>query len=145
MLGTTQAEPGYNGEVTAKTSGEPHAVSADAAVHRIGGARVENLRLKPQERILEPPGISVLLGGTPREAAERVQQAFPHAAGLQRAARIVGSATAASIRRASFDVIALPTRHLPSHGRLTHPRGAAGFSDANLEVLSRVFRETITS
>jgi hypothetical protein len=42
-----------------------------------------------------------------------------------------------------FDVIPLPTNNFPNHGRLIHPtQGAAGFTRANLEQLSRVFTDT---
>lgn len=118
-------------------------VSPDTLVHRIGGARIENLRLKPKERSLQPPGISVFLGGKPMEAAEQVCAAFPNANRLLAAARTVASATAKDIRQVGFDVIVVPTRHFANHGRLTHPDGVAGFDDKNLKVLAQAFLETV--
>jgi hypothetical protein len=111
-------------------------------VHRIGGRAIANLRLKPRERALTPPGISVLIGGTPQEAADQMRQAFPRAQGLHQAARTVGSAVVDAIRQAGFDVIAVPTGNLPNHGRIIHPLGAAGFIDEALEELSRALQET---
>ncbi|MFO0967047.1 MAG: hypothetical protein U0793_15885 [Gemmataceae bacterium] len=40
-------------------------MSAGKDFHRIGGAAIENLRLKPRERRLGKPGISVLKADTP--------------------------------------------------------------------------------
>jgi hypothetical protein len=58
------------------------ALAPGLVVHRIGGGAVANLRLKPRERSLTPPGISVILGGTPQDAADQMRQAFPRAQGL---------------------------------------------------------------
>jgi hypothetical protein len=51
-------------------------------LHRIGGASVENLRLKSREAALDIPGISVLKVPTPREAAQQMRDAFPKAKAL---------------------------------------------------------------
>lgn len=127
--------------------GKPQDVPPETAIHRIGGAGVANLQLKPSEHVLQPPGISVLLGGTPQEAADLMRAAFPdpvqHARLHEEAGR-VGSTTAAALRQVGFEVVPVPTRRLPSHGRLTHPEGTAGFTEANLEQLSRIFHETST-
>ena len=48
----------------------------DAVVHRIGGADVPNLRLSPLDAAQTPPGISVLIGGTPQDAAAQIRGAF---------------------------------------------------------------------
>jgi hypothetical protein len=112
------------------------------AMHRIGGSRVENLRLKPREAMLNPPGISLLQAPSPGEAARQMREAFPAADGLHEAAQVIGSTTIDNIRRAGFDVIPNPTRKLPNHYRLVHPDGVAGFNDENLARLSAVFTET---
>jgi hypothetical protein len=111
-------------------------------IHRIGGGAAGNLQLEPKERTLRPPGISVLIGGTPRDAADQMRQAFPRARGLHQAAHTVGSATVDAIRRAGFDLIAVPTQNLPNHARIIHRLGAAGFTDEALQDLSRAFQDT---
>ncbi len=121
------------------------AVPADIVVHRIGGAAVENLRLKPKEKTLTPPGVSLLLGGTPEKVRQDARRAFPHAGVLLEAAATIGTATVAAIRAAGFDVIADPTRHFPNHARLVHPKGIDGFSDANLAELCKVFTNVTRS
>lgn len=110
-------------------------------LYRIGGGSIENLRLKPMERDLVPPGVSVLLGGSPEAAARALRGAFPHATQLREASNIVGASTVELVRQAGFDVIPDPTKKLPNHGRLIHQRGIAGFVDANLQKLSRVFQD----
>ncbi len=111
-------------------------------VHRIGGGTVENLRMKAAESTLDPPGISVLKATTAGEAAAQIRSAFPRAARLHAAARTVGSTSEAAIRSAGFEVMADPTRKLPNHHRLIHPKGAAGFTEDNLAVLASVFTNT---
>ena len=111
-------------------------------IHRIGGGTLENLRLKPAETGLNPPGISVLKTPTPGEAAAQMRAAFPKAAGLHEAAKMVGTTSEDSIRDAGFDVIANPTKKLSNHHRIIHPDGVAGFSDENLARLVEVFFNT---
>jgi hypothetical protein len=111
-------------------------------IHRIGGGTVENLRLKPAEAALHPPGISVLKAPTPGEAAEQIRAAFPKAAGLHEAAKTVGTSSEELIRSAGFDIIANPTRRLPNHQRIIHPDGVGGFTDENLAKLAEVFTNT---
>jgi hypothetical protein len=111
-------------------------------MHRIGGSSVDNLRLKPREEMLNPPGISLLQAPSPGEAARQMREAFPAADGLHEAAQVIVSTTADKIRSAGFDVIPNPTRKLPNHYRLIHPDGVAGFNDENLARLSAVFTET---
>jgi hypothetical protein len=103
---------------------------------------VENLRLKPAEATLHPAGISVLKTPTPGEAATQVRAAFPKAAGLHVAANTVGSTTEEAIRGAGFDIFANPTGKLPSHHRIIHPDGVAGFTDENLARLAAGFTNT---
>lgn len=114
-------------------------LAGDRDIHRIGGASIENLRLKPQELTLDVPGISVLRCATPGEAAHQMRVAFPKARRLHEAARTVGSSNEAMIRSAGFDIMPAPSRTLPNHFRIIHPDGAAGFSDENLALLAAVF------
>jgi len=111
-------------------------------IHRIGGATVENLRLKPAEANLNPPGISVLKTATPGEASAQMRKAFPKATGLHEAAKTVGTSSEVRIRSVGFDIMPNPTKKLPDHYRITHPDGAAGFTDENLERLAQVFANT---
>src|SRR5918996_2571124 len=111
-------------------------------MHRIGGSGVENLRLKPREATLNPPGISLLHATSPGEAARQMREAFPAADGLHEAAQVIGSTTVDKIRSAGFDVIPNPTKKLPNHYRLVHPEGVMGFGDENLARLSAIFTDT---
>jgi len=131
------AKPAANPQATASPAG------AVGDIHRIGGGRVENLRLKPAESDLDPPGISVLKAGAPADAAEQVKAAFPNAAKLREAARTVGSTTEEAIRGAGFDVVRDPTRKFPNHHRMIHPQGVAGFVDEDLARLSEAFTDTV--
>jgi hypothetical protein len=117
-------------------------VGSSDDIHRIGGGSVENLRLKPRETKLIPPGISVLKAPSPGHAARQVREEFPDAEGLHAAARVVGSATADKIRSAGFDLLPNPTRKLPNHYRIIHPEGESGFNDENLSRLSEAFTDT---
>ena len=103
---------------------------------------MENLRLKPREATLDPPGISLLHAPSPGEAARQMREAFPAANALHAAAQVVASATVDKIRQAGFDVFPNPTKKLPQYYRLIHPEGVGGFTDANLLRLSAVFSET---
>jgi hypothetical protein len=122
--------------------GKPEDVAADTAVHRVGGGDVANLRLSLLDQQEVPPGISVLLGGTPQEAAEQMRRAFPKSRKWRDGARIVATATASAIRVAGFDVLPDPTAKFPNHARLTHPDDSMGFTDERLEPLSRAFSNT---
>lgn len=119
------------------------AVSGD--IHRIGGASVENLRLKPRESQLEVPGISVIKAATPAEAVREIRTGLPRATALHAQARIVGTASESAIRGAGFEVIATPSSALPNHHRIIHPAGVAGFSDDNLARLAEAFTSTMGS
>jgi hypothetical protein len=122
-------------------------MDADTVVHRIGGKDIVNVRLKPREEVLQPPGFSVLVGGTPAQAAEQMRQAFPDPVKFARIRQLsdgVASATVAAIRAAGFDVRPEPSGKFPNHARLIHPAGIAGFSDPNLAHLASVFQETAT-
>ena len=127
-----------------KGEGEGKQVSGTGSgdIHRIGGGSVENLRLKPREATLNPPGISVLQAPSPGEAARQMQEAFPVAERLHEAVQVVGSTTVDKIRSAGFDVIPNPTKKLPNHYRLVHPEGGMGFGDENLARLSAIFTDT---
>ena len=111
-------------------------------LHRISGGDIDNLRLKPAEERLIPPGISVLRFGTPGEAAAAIRAAFPKASRLRAAATTVGSVSEESIRAAGFDLFADPSRKLPTHYRIVHPNGVSGFTDANLARLAAAFVTT---
>jgi hypothetical protein len=115
----------------------------DGCVHRVGGGDEKNLGLKPHEAKLDPPGISILIGGTPAETAAAFRRVFGPKSSLGRAASTVGTAEIEQIRAVGFDVIPAPTSNFPNHGRIIHPRdGAAGFTPENLERLARVFTNT---
>lgn len=111
-------------------------------MHRIGGGSVGNLRLKPREATLNPPGISLLQSPSEGEAVRQMREAFPAAERLHEAAQVIGSTTVDKIRSVGFDVIPNPTRKLPNHYRLIHPEGVKGFTDENLARLSVVFTDT---
>ena len=116
---------------------------SDAAdTHRIGGASVENLRLKPREAALDIPGISVIKSPTPGGAADEMRAGLPRAKALHEQAKTVGTASEGAIRGAGFDVMATPSTALPNHHRIIHPDGAAGFNDVNLARLAEVFTNT---
>jgi hypothetical protein len=117
----------------------PNADAGHLDIHRIGGASVENLRLKPTDAVLKPPGISVLRAPTPGEAAAAIRAAYPDATGLQSAAGTVGSTTTEAIRGADFDVIPTPSKRLPNHHRIVHRDGVVGFSEENLARLAEAF------
>jgi hypothetical protein len=118
------------------------AETAVGDMYRIGESRVDNLRLKPREAILNPPGISLLRAPSPTEAARQICEAFPSADALHEAVQVIGSTTVDNIRQAGFDVLPHPTKKLPNHYRLIHPEGVTGFHDVNLARLSAVFTET---
>jgi hypothetical protein len=100
------------------------------------------LRLSVVDRRETPPGISVLLAVTPQQAAAQMRQAFPGSRKWQATAQTVGSSTAEAVRQAGFEIVPDPTSRFPNHARLIHPAGVAGFSDANLAVLSAAFQDT---
>jgi hypothetical protein len=117
--------------------------NSDGCVHRVGGGDEKNLGLKPHEATLDPPGISVLIGGTPAETTAAFRRVFGPKSSLGKAARTVGTAEIEQIRAAGFDVVPVPTSNFPNHGRIVHPtEGAAGFTPQNLQRLSQVFTNT---
>ncbi|HEY5864192.1 MAG TPA: hypothetical protein VI542_01355 [Candidatus Tectomicrobia bacterium] len=103
---------------------------------------MENLRLKPREVTLNPPGISLLRAPSPEDAARQLREVFPAADALHNAAQVIASTTVDKIRQAGFEVLPNPTKRLPHHYRLIHPEGVAGFDDTNLRRLSAAFIET---
>jgi hypothetical protein len=122
-------------------------LASDTVVHQIGGRYIANLRLKPREEVLQPPGISLLAGGTPAEAAEQMRQAFPDPvqfARIRESSRVVGLATVGAIHAVGFEVRVDPSAKFPNHARLAHSEGVAGFSEANLTKLSSVFADVAT-
>ena len=111
-------------------------------IHRIGGASVENLRLKPREAALDIAGISVIKAPTPTAAAQEIRRGLPRARGLHEQAKTIGTTSAEAIRSVGFDIIPTPSAALPNHHRIIHPEGAASFNDANLAKLAEVFVNT---
>lgn len=114
-------------------------------VHRIGGGDVNNLKLQPLEKQLNPPGISVLCGKSAYEASKQMKKAFPNATRLHEKAKIVGSAQLDDIKAIGFDVMPDPAKKFPNHGRLIHPEDVSGFNDINLAKLSQVFKNKYIS
>jgi hypothetical protein len=113
-----------------------------APIHRVGGSAPSNLALKLSEAELQPPGISVLQGGTAGEAAAQMRAAYPNATRLHAQASTVGISTASRIEGAGFQVMPDPSKRFPNHARITHPDGADGFNDRNLQRLSEAFDDT---
>ena len=112
-------------------------------VHWVGGGDAKNLALKPHEAKLDPPGISVLIGGTPAQTAAAFRRVFGPKSTLGKAASTVGTAEIEQIRAAALDVVAVPTKNFPNHDRIIHPtQGAAGFTPENVEKLSQAFTNT---
>ena len=103
---------------------------------------VANLRLSLLDQKEVPPGISVLLGGTPQEAAAQMRQAFPSSRKWRVTAQVVGTTTAAALRQAGFEIVPDPTSRFANHARLIHPQGTPGYTDTNLEALAQCFRNT---
>jgi hypothetical protein len=125
------------GDASVAISGDPQ-----GNIHRIGGATVENLRLKPRETALDIPGISVIMAPTADAAAQEIRTGLPRAKMLHELAKTVGTASEEGIRSVGFDVIPAPSIALPNHHRVIHPDGANGFTDANLGRLAEVFRNS---
>lgn len=111
-------------------------------IHRIGGASIENLRLKPTEVNLNPPGISVIKAASPSEAAAEIRAGYRSAKRLHELAKTIGSATVEAIEKAGFQVVPTPSKNLPNHHRIIHADGVAGFSDDNLARLAGAFVNT---
>jgi hypothetical protein len=104
---------------------------------------VANLRLSPLDAQQTPPGISMLVGGTPQEAAAQMRRAFPRSRKWQETAHTVGTTTAVAIRETGFELLSDPTSRFPNHARLIHPSGVAGFTDEHLTTLAAIFRNTM--
>lgn len=123
--------------------GTPEDIAPETVAHRIGGGHVINLSLSPLDAQQTPPGISMLLGGTPQEAAAQMRLAFPRSRKWQEAAQTVGTTTAARIREAGFEIVPDPTMRFPNHARLIHPRGVSGFTGEALATLAATFCNTV--
>jgi hypothetical protein len=123
-------------------TGTPPGIAAAVVLHRVGGSDVANLRLSPLDLQQASPGLSVLLGGTPQDAAAQMRSAFPGSRKWRQTAGTVASGAVAAVRQAGFEVIPDPTNRFPNHALLIHPAGAAGFTDANLIILAKVLTET---
>lgn len=123
--------------------GRPEEITPETVVHRIGGGSVVNLCLSPLDAQQTPPGISILLHGTPQEAATQMRRAFPGSRKWRETAHTVGTTSAAAIREAGFDIVPDPTTRFPNHARLIHPQGVEGFTDEYLATLAATFRDTV--
>lgn len=123
--------------------GRPEEITPDTVVHRVGGGSVANLRLSLLDAQQMPPGISVLLHGTPQEAAAQMRRVFPGSRKWRETAHTVGTTTATAIRDAGFDIVPDPTTRFPNHARLIHLQGMAGFTDENSVTLAATFRDTV--
>lgn len=121
--------------------GKPEDITPNTYVHRVGGGDIANLQLKPIEKKLIPPGISVFLGGTQRQAAAQLRRAFPRSR-KWRGKQTVGTTTAAAVRKAGFELVPDPTTRFHNHARLIHKDGIAGFTEANIKKLSQTFQNT---
>lgn len=117
-------------------------MTPDTVVHRLAPASVIGFVPKPAELALEPPGVSLLAGGTPGEALADMRAVYPRSKKWQGTVAVC-SATVEAIRAAGFDVIADRTDNFANHARLVHPLGAAGFTDENLATLASVFTEVV--
>jgi len=114
----------------------------DTLVHRIGGASPANLALKPPEKSLTPPGISLLRAQSPEHATAMVRNVARRKgwSKMEKNAGSMGTARVADIRDAGFDVIHDPTDTWgDEHARLIHRDGVAGFNAENLQKLSNAF------
>lgn len=123
--------------------GSPEEIPPDTVVHRVGGGGAANLRLSPLDAQQTPPGMSVLLHGTPQEAAAQMRRAFPGSRKWRETAHTVGTTTAAAIRETGFDIVPDPTTRFPNHARLMHLQGVEGFTDESLAPLAATFRDTV--
>lgn len=123
--------------------GRPEEIAPETVVHRIGGGGVANLRLPPLDAQQMPPGISILLGSTPQEAAAQMRRAFPGSRKWRKAGQVVGTTTATAVRAVGFDIVPDPTMRFPNHARLIHPQGVEGFTDEHLAALAATFRNTL--
>ena len=117
-------------------------MSATGDIHRIGGSGIDNLRLKPRELKLTPPGISVVRSSDPARAIADMRRAYQHLAWVHQSPLSIGTTTLEAIRAAGFDMIAVPSLHMANHCRIIHPAGAAGFTDVNLAALAAAFTDT---
>ena len=120
------------------------ALAGGTAVHRLGGKALENFRLQPKEKNLNPPGISVHLGSEPVATVKQMLRIYNDPKRFSRIhalAERVASSTVDQVRAVGFDVIPDPSTNFPNHGRLVHPRGIAGFDDVSLQQLASAFVE----
>src|SRR5258708_19420514 len=99
--------------------------NSDGCVHRVGGGDEKNLGLKPHEAKLDPPGISVLMGGTPADTAAAFRRVFGPKSSLGKAAKTVGTADIEQIRAAGFEFVPRPTPNLPPHTAAPPPPQSA--------------------
>lgn len=111
----------------------------ETLIHRIGPNTLENFELKPRERRVAPFGISVLIGGTPEQAALDMITAI-NSSRMRELTKSVSTTSLQQIRSVGYDVVLSPTPNFPNHGTLFHPNGVAGFVQEGLKPLVSVFQ-----
>ncbi|MCI0680785.1 MAG: hypothetical protein L0Y71_01665 [Gemmataceae bacterium] len=113
-------------------------------IHRFGTISVETWRLRESDKLENPPGLSVLIGGTAEDAAAAMLEAYADKRKYSRIHEMIKKTNTTSvlrIRQSGFDVVAAPTKRFANHGRVIHPQGSDGFTDENLQKLMAAFAE----
>jgi hypothetical protein len=111
----------------------------ETLIHRIGPNTIENFELNAREKRIPPFGISVLIGGSPEQAAKDMITAI-NSKRMRELTKSVSTASLKQIRSVGFDVVSSPTPNFPNHGTLLHSQGSAGFAYDHLESLVDVFQ-----
>lgn len=109
---------------------------------RVGGGAPSNLKLKPRERDLNPPGISFLAGFDAKSVALQFKAVMLARGQIKAAAQatIMGRIPIQSAFKHGFTPMVNPTAAFPNHIRLTHRMGVEGFSNLlNRQKLSQEF------
>ena len=132
------------GSTSGRASPGPHLpipASGSRGIHRIGGASVENLRLKPRSGPRRPRDLRHR-APTAKVAANEMRTGLPKAKGAPRGGENhrLDHGRSDSQRRLRYHPHGLHA--LPNHHRIIHPEGVAGFNDENLARLAEVFVNT---
>lgn len=156
-MGAAKPEPARAVEACSAETPRGTPLPDEMVVQRMGGGDVENLAPRVMtdgslEKTAKPippnnkreVAISVLEGSDPQKAAEQMREEFPDASGLQEKSQVTGSAKARDIRAAGFEVVHNPSKRLPNHASIIHPKGEAGWTEQNRKKLSEVFTNTNT-
>jgi len=146
VYNASPGQPGASSTTPSQPTAQPpgyavgHVVPGSEVVHRAGGS--STIALSARDAALDPPGFSVLIGGTPEQTAAAFRCVFGPKSTMAHLVMVVGTAEVAKIRHLGFDVIAKPTNNFPNHGRVIHPTlGAVGFTPTNLAGLAKVFTD----